>query len=513
MGFVCRGAAVAALIALGGCSQSPAAPAAKLFTLFDVQALYAGGAPGEQAIADDDGLPGGIRLDLILKDDGSSALDWRSAWANNDRVAFLTTEVWTNYPEVWMQPVYVPVTSASPGGPIQRVGRPIFTVGAASAFYSPFLQVVYVEVPADTAPDLLTSARQILDGGYPLRPGEGRTMPLVPDDVALPLVANQSTGVSPPSTGYLGGASVSFLDFGSSSFTWDPSTNVVQEAPIYVLTFIGADGSVLASPSIPTILGPGPAGSGLALPDGAQRNYAYYRVHTVVVPSTARVFVEPSSQLDTDLYDAGLQPFTGFAPGASAAQITTFSGRVALNPGDPAQGVSGCFDNPMLLAHVAGDPTTCTWLGSEAALQANLDLSTEETTDITVAWEVTDLLKTNTDGSVMVVPGRRRSLCEEVRGLHRRRRSVLRCTRLRATRDRRAGGAGARTRVRADQRQRRLHAGRRRGRGTVAILHQRVHRRRVRQGAGERDQLRAQRPKRSGGLRRRHLRSGGELAR
>jgi hypothetical protein len=405
VGSVFRVAACAALIALGGCSQAPAPPAAKLFTLFDVQARYAGGASGEEAIADDEGLPGGIRLDLILKDDGSSTLDWRSAWANNDRVAFLTTEVWANYPEVWMQPVYVPVTRPSAGGPLQRLGSPIFSVGPASAFYSPFLQVVYAEVPAGTAPDALTSARQILDGGYPLTPGEGRTMPLVPGDVALPLVANQPTGVSPPGTGHLDGASVSFLDFGPSSFTWNPSTNVVLEAPIYVLTFIGPDGSVLASPSIPTILGPGPPGSGVALPGGGQRNYAYYRVHTVVVPSTARVFVEPNSQLETDLYEAGLVAFTGFAPGASAAQITTFSGRVALNPGDPAQGVSGCFDNPALLAHVAGDPTTCTWLGSEAALQANLDLSTEETTDITVSWEVTDLLKTNPDGSVMVVPG------------------------------------------------------------------------------------------------------------
>jgi hypothetical protein len=405
VGCVSRGAAFAALIAFGGCSQAPGTPpAAKLWTLFDVQALYAAGASGDKAIADDDGLPGGVRLDLVLKDDGSSTLDWRSAWANNDRVAFLTTEVWAHYQEVGMQPVYLPVTGANTGGPIQRIGRPIFSVGAGSAFYSPFLQIVYAEVPADTAPDALTSAKQILDGGYQLTPGEGRTMPLVPDDVALPLVAGQPTGVITQGTGYLDGVSVSFLDFGPSSFTWDPGTNVVQEAPIYVLTFIGPDGSVLASPSIPTILGPGPPGSGVALPGGAQRNYAYYRVHTVVVPSTARVFVEPGSAL-YDALPAGLQAFTGFAAGASAAQLTTFSGRVALNPGDPAQGISGCFDNPMLLAHVAGDPTTCTWLGSEAALQANLDLSTEETTDVTVAWEVTDLLATNPDGSVMVVPG------------------------------------------------------------------------------------------------------------
>jgi hypothetical protein len=421
VGSVLRVAALAALSAIGGCSQAPAPPAAKLSTLFDVQALYTGGALGGNAIAANDGLPGGIRLDLILNPPtpvGSpTTLAVRTAWSNSDLVAFLTTEVWVNYAQVWMQPVYVPVTRASAGGPLQFLGgasqpTPIFSVGPASAFYSPFLQIVYAEVPADTAPDALTSARQILDGGYPLTPGEGRTMPLVPDEVALPATfALPATvalpfDVNPPATGYLDGAVVSFLDFGPSMFTWDPSTNVVQEAPIYVLTFIGPDGSVLASPSIPTILGAGPSGSGVALPGGAQRNSAYYRVHTVVVPTTARVFVQPGSGLDGALQTDGLGAFTGFAPGASDAQITTFSGRVALNPDpDPVQGTPGCFSDPTLLRHDTTNPNSCLWLGSEAALQANLDLSTEETTAITVNWEVTDLLEVNADGSILAVPG------------------------------------------------------------------------------------------------------------
>ncbi len=121
-----------------------------------------------------------------------------------------------------------------------------------------------------------------------------------------------------------------------------------------------------------------------------------------MVPSTARVFVQPGSQTDTDLQAAGLGAFTGFAPGASDLQIATFSGRVALNPGDPAQGISGCFDDPTLLAHDAANSKSCTWLGSEAALQANLDLSTEETTAITVNWEVTDLVQP--DGTYVPVP-------------------------------------------------------------------------------------------------------------
>jgi hypothetical protein len=431
VGSVFRVAAFAALIAVGGCSQAPAPPpAAKLSTLFDVQALYAGGAPMDQPIADNDGLPGGIPLELIVDPpapDGSLTLAARSAWSDNQLVAFLTTEVWVNYPQVWMQPVYVPVTQASGGGPLQFLGgasqpTPIFSVGPASAFYSPFLQIVYAEVPADTVPGALTSARQILDGGYPLTLSGGRTMPLVPDKVALPATVDLPTtvdppatvnppatvalptDVSPPATGYLDGAVVSFLDFGPSMFTWDPNTNVVQEAAIYVLTFIGPDGKVLASPAIPTVLGAGPAGSGVAPPGGLQRNSVYYRVHTVVMPTTARVFARPAGDLYTAL-DADLQAFTGFAVGASDLQLATFSGRVALNPGDPAQGVGGCFDNPSLLVHDPTNPNSCIWLGSEAALEANVDLSTAETTAITVTWEVTDLLTPNQDGSLTAVPG------------------------------------------------------------------------------------------------------------
>jgi hypothetical protein len=326
VGSALRGAVFAALIALGGCSQAPAAPAAKLWTLFDVQALYAGDPSGKKAIADNDKLPGGIALDLVLNPpapDGSWTLAVRTAWADSQPVAFLTTEVWANYSQVWMQPAYVPVTRASAGDPLQLLGgvwRPIFSVGAASAFYSPFWQVVYAEVPPDTAPESLTSAAQILDAGYPLDPREGRTMPLVPDDVGLPPTAELPTNVVRKS-GYVDGAFVSFLQFGASLFTWDAATNVVQEAPIYVLTFVGPDGSVLTSPSIPTVLGAGPPGSGVAPPGGGQRNSAYYRVHTVVMPKTARVFVPPGSQLETDLYYAdGLTAFTGFAPGASDAQ-------------------------------------------------------------------------------------------------------------------------------------------------------------------------------------------------
>ena len=374
----------AALVALGGCSQAPALPAAKLWTVFDVQALYAGGAPGTKAIADDDKLPGGIPLELILN---GPTLAKRTAWAAGQSVEFLTTEVWANYPEVWMQPAYVPITGWANGMP-QIVGKswqPIFSVGPASAFYSPFWQIVYAEVPADTTPGTLTSARQILDGGYLLTPSGGWTMPLLPDGISSDLA-----GVPRPLEGWLDGTQYAFINFGTSTFTWDPATNVVQPAPIYLLTFMGDDGAPHAVPTVPTILGSGPPGSGVATPGASQRNSTYWKVYTVVVPSSARVFAPPHSQVATDLTAANVDPGTYTAAIAAAApsDLNPFLGSVALNAGDPSLGVQGCFDT---VASLAG----CSWLDSELALQENLDLSTVEPTAVTVTWEVTGLADPN----------------------------------------------------------------------------------------------------------------------
>ena len=95
----------------------------------------------------------------------------------------------------------------------------------------------------------------------------------------------------------------------------------------------------------------------------------------------------------TGLQTDDLRAFTGFAPGASDAQITSIFGTRRAEPDpDPVQGRPGASAIRPCSSTTSANPNSCIWLGSEAALQANLDLSTEETTAITVTWEVTDLL-------------------------------------------------------------------------------------------------------------------------
>lgn len=370
--------------AVGACSQGPAPADPKLWTLFDVKALYAGGAPATHGLAPNDGLPGGIPLGQLLDD--TSTLVPRFSWADGYQTSYVTTEVWSNFDRVWMQPAYVPVTGWQGGKPQKLLDggawHPIFSVGQRSGFYSPFWQIVYADVPADTLPGALTSARQILDGGYRLTPSEGRTMPLTPDGI---------TGGGNPGTGWLDGAPISFLDFGTATFTWDEA-NVVQEVPLYVFTVVGDDGQPHVLSEMPKVLGTAAPGLPAGPPptvggDGATPRYsAYWRLYTVPVPSFATIFAPPGSDLATDLNNIGAPPSLNYPDDIKNADPTVlaqFIGRVSVTPVDPNTntGLPPCFAALAMLP-------SCHWIEVQSDLEANLDVSTNQATGITVTCPV-----------------------------------------------------------------------------------------------------------------------------
>jgi hypothetical protein len=376
-----RGIAVGAWVALAACSQGAAPPDPRLWTLFDVQALYAGGASAGHSLAAVDGLPGGIPLGDIL--DGSTLVP-RNAWADGYQTTYLTTEVWSNFDRVWMQPAYVPVTGWVGGTPQKLLDggawHPIFSVGPKSGFYSPFWQIVYAQVPADTSPGALTSARQILEGAYPLTPSEGRTMPLTPDGI---------TGGGKPGTGWLEGAPISFLDFGTATFTWD-AANVVQEIPLYAFTVTGSDGQPHVLSEMPEVLGTAPPGLPSGKPpvvggDGATPRYsAYWRIYTVVVPSFATIFAPPGSDLAADLAALGISPGGPYPvdiAGRDPTELAPYIGRVTVTPIDSTTGLPTCFDT-------YADLSNCRWISVQADLEANLDISTNQATGITITAPV-----------------------------------------------------------------------------------------------------------------------------
>ena len=187
---------------------------------------------------------------------------------------------------------------------------------------------------------------------------------------------------------------ISFLNFGAATFTWD-AANVVGEVPLYYLTLVGSDGAPHKLPSMPTVLGTSPPGVAPAAPltiGGVPRYSAYWRLYTVPVPSFARVFAPPGSTAEADLTTIGLSPgtYTAALTANGAAYYAPYVGRVAVNAGDPSAGVPGCFDDPSTLEHDKTNSSSCTWLDSQAALEANVDLSTSQATAITVTCPVTE---------------------------------------------------------------------------------------------------------------------------
>ena len=71
--------------------------------------------------------------------------------------------MWADFREVWVQPLYVPITGWEDGRPVDaRAARGawVFSVGPDSGFYSPFWQIVYFKVPEGTPTDRLRSERR-----------------------------------------------------------------------------------------------------------------------------------------------------------------------------------------------------------------------------------------------------------------------------------------------------------------------------------------------------------------
>ncbi len=368
------------------CSEAPRPPNPRFWTLFDARELYAAGATPERPLATGAGIPGGLPLGSLLDADGVT-LHVHPGFADGYDASYVTTEIWTGYDRVWLQPIYAPVTGwGADGRPVPlapKGGAWIFGVGAGSGFYSPFWQIIYVDVPAETQVGALTSVRQIIDGGYRLQPGPGRTVVLAPGaDVVVPPVA------ATVGSGWLDGAPAPFIDFGQGLFSWDEA-QVIDEVPLYVFAFRGTDGTLVAPDVVPGVLAPGPPRSGLTMPPtvaGEPRYSAYWRIYRVTLPPNARVFAPDGyGGIDAALGAAGVPVVTSYA---ITTGVAPYLGRIAVDAID-AGNAPACFADPM-----AFNPEytgRCHWLDSQVAIDTFLDPSLIERTDITVTAPVVNV--------------------------------------------------------------------------------------------------------------------------
>jgi hypothetical protein len=382
---VTRVALVALAAVCAACSEAPRAATPGFWTLLDAQQLYAGGATADQALATDAGLPGGLPLGSLLDPDGVT-LSVHAGFAEGYDASYVTTEIWSHYDRVWLQPFYAPVTGWDENNrpvPLAPDGAAwIFGVGPQSGFYSPFWQMIYVDVPADTQVGQLTSVRQIIDGGYTLHPGPGRTVVFAPGtDVVAP------TGPTVGS-GWLDGAPAPFIDFGQGLASWDEA-EVIEEVPLYVFAFRGAEGTTVAPDVVPGVMAPGPPRSGLTTPpvvNGQPRYSAYWRIYRVNLPPTARVFAPDGyGGIDATLAAAGAETVSSYPV---TTGVAPYLGKVALDMIE-ANNAPGCFADANRLEPDSAQP--CHWLDSQLAIETFVDPSLIEETDITVTAPVTTI--------------------------------------------------------------------------------------------------------------------------
>lgn len=381
---------IAALSVTPGCGESPTTPMA-LFTLFDVPAFLALRAQGLAP----DTLPTGVPAAAFAPaSDGSAAFTINLApnFTEGGIAAYVTTETWKGYPEVWMAPVYVLAQTDPAGKPTAIPGQPpIFSVGPHSAFYSPYWKVTFAVVPAGDDPSTYRTTRQIFAAKLPLVPGPGRLISLGPPGMDLTGYARAPANLPPPhpylpqvgtSTVARGqgvidgdGTLVDTLDFGVDRFTWN-SGWVVDEAPIVILRARDATGTLVPT-GLPTIGGTGPffTNTPARISKGRPSFGSLWRMAFAELPLGAGALI-PDSLPDaeakrTRLAQLGLvgEPAVP-APWSTTMDVSPFFLRPVLN-------AAACFAAPL-----PTDPA-CQWIDSQAALEKHL-ASSLRTTDTLV---------------------------------------------------------------------------------------------------------------------------------
>lgn len=380
----------AALVAAGCTSTVPAHERAEFWTLEDFEHAAPGSGYGYGGQAVDWGgilsdsviTPAGYPLpflsrpyaaEVAVQSEAGMGLNVFPCYCEGKPAAYAIAEVWTNWPPIWVQPLYLPVTAwdaANPGGKRVEGALPVFAVDEESTFYSPYWIVYFAVVPPETPAADLRTSKAVLDRATELHRGPAKVCSVAPEGLSL-AVANGAAGPVHPFTGveaqtprvgqaWAEGREVGVLDFGADRFEWDEG-GVVEETAMFTLATVGPDGERHPLP-VPRVAGVGPLRSGKQAKAPLNRPAfgSLWRLHTAVVPRTAGAFV-PSSlpELRQKVRDAGgllvpdLHPEIQERPDARDYLL-----RVALDP--------TCFADP------ARFPDECRFLDSQAAVEGLL---------------------------------------------------------------------------------------------------------------------------------------------
>jgi hypothetical protein len=366
------GIALALLVA--ACAAPPAPDPWKLWTIDQLEARHdpAVVEPGAALTLLQSPYPA-VGAKTGLQQASQRGLTVFPAFSEGKPAAYMTTEVWQNFDEVWVQPLYADLAGQN---------LPIFGVDTSTRFYSPYWQIFTYSHPAG-APEF-RSAKDVLDAHLPLAPNSAKFCAITRDKTLLtaiqqgdiaPIRPLNGDAVTVPGSGsaYADGNAVSFIDLGNAQrFTFDPVTLIVEETPLFAFALPDAQGFP-AEVDLPKVGGTGPphhprcdghahAPDGVstcpgvfgetAVLSGVPEFGSLWRVYDVLLPNTADVYVPAS----LPALQAKVRAM-GFAATQTPAPLAAdFILRVAVN-GNKCLG---------------SDPTTCVWLDSQNQIESRV---------------------------------------------------------------------------------------------------------------------------------------------
>ena len=301
------------------------------------------------------------------------------AFADARPAAFVTTEIWDEFPRVWAQPLYVPVSGFDPlEGPVPVPDTNfIFSFGTGTRFYSPYWQTWYVTVPASFPVDRLRSAEAVVASGLPLAQGPLRYASIGPREVEVAHPQGEDP-VQPltgdvlqrrlPAQAWADGELVWFIDFGADRFRVNDNF-VVQEVALFRFALQGADGTPQPM-DVPPVVGTGPFRTPRAAdaPNGFPRFGALrHEFYVTLTPLPGQpkpgVFVSASRPALREQLIAGIGAALVPSPSLAAENLPEreqYTLRVALD--------GSCFT-------LTDFPNSCLWLDTQQAIENNLPVT------------------------------------------------------------------------------------------------------------------------------------------
>jgi hypothetical protein len=379
-----RGGLLGLAVALLACESTEPLPS-RQWTMFELdQALH------DQAnvLAGAEGAPAaGLPASLFVRAEGP-VIPVSPAYTEGAFSPYITTNLWANTPEVWVQPMYILVTDWNPitqtGTPVTTPPTWIFSVGPKSRFHSPFWRVYFAELPAGADPARYDSAARIIEDGLVLHQGPGRLAALAPPrttsieeiDVGRSWWTDRKTQLTMPKVrnqDLLDGQPVASIDFGDNRFEWNQDLEVIEQ-PFFVL--FGCKAGDCKMSLLPNVGGTGPLFQRRAAiaPNNRPRFGSFWRLYFVRVPADggAAVLIPPGPAYD-ELRGKFVASFNGFeAPPLGFMPDATMAPRVKQHLLQIALNGKECFKTPEAF-------DGCQWLDSQAAIEDHLPTAIQRT--------------------------------------------------------------------------------------------------------------------------------------